>query len=31
VVEVFTIAHAYAHTGEISAVKGLQGLRGYGL
>ena len=31
VVEVFMIAHAYAHTGEISGVKGLQGLRGYAL
>ena len=31
VIEVFTIAHTYAHTGEISCVKGLQGLRGYGL
>ncbi len=31
VLEVFTIAHAYAHMGEISGMKGLQGLRGYGL
>jgi uncharacterized damage-inducible protein DinB len=28
-ISTFVIAHANAHTGEISAVKGLQGLRGY--